>query len=490
MKLTRLTQLAVPRITNKKLLKLLMQFEDTQAFYVRLNWISTNANLCAMATTLASFRAEQVTKQRKSKRDFASAFNVILAEMEVNNAYETGWRVYVPLNNNLYSGKTRRNPTYTSEIKDAFLWLIKEGYLRKVEGIKTARGSKADKTRFLPFAYVLTNKWRKEIAAKPMSGWKEIRRNPLSAYVQVRKDVGRGKTKRKVAIQLTPDLAGYDKVLIEETNDLLRRYDELISNTVVTIGKTPYQSGLTSMTRIFSQGSFSKGGRYYSQIQNLRSETRPYIYLNDEPTIEIDYSSFHPALLYSTINKTIPDGDAYVIEGFSRDEVKTAFNVMLNRTGKVSSAYESVMEYVCDDEERAKRLVTAILFKHHEIRDSFNTGAGLELQRKDSDIVTKLLTYFVDNNIPIVTVHDSAIVPVRHVQSLKMLMAEVYFEVVETGYFATSLRADGLTFSKALTDAIDLSMADGHVSPKQWNALLDSEPVQVTNSYLVSIGDE
>ena len=69
-------------------------------------------------------------------------------------------------------------------------------------------------------------------------------------------------------------------------------------------------------------------------------------------------------------------------------------------------------------------------------------------------------------------------------------MAEVYFEVVETGYFATSLRADGLTFSKALTDAIDLSMADGHVSPKQWNALLDSEPVQVTNSYLVSIGDE
>ena len=96
----------------------------------------------------------------------------------------------------------------------------------------------------------------------------------------------------------------------------------------------------------------------------------------------------------------------------------------------------------------------------------------------------------MDNNIPIITVHDSAIVPVRHVQTLKMLMAEVYFEVVETGYFATSLRADGLTFSKALTDAIALSMADGHVSPKQWDALLDSEPIQVTSSYLVSIEDD
>ena len=463
-----------------------MPVNDNQAFYARFNWISTNLTLGAMATTLASLRAEQVTKQRKSKRDFASAFNVILAEMEVNNAYEVGWRAYIPLDGNLYSGKTRRNPTYTSEIKDAFLWLIEEGYLRKVDGVRVAWGEKADKAKFVPFTYVLTNKWRNEIADNPMSDRAEIRRNPLSAYVQVRVK----QDKRKVSLPLTPDLVGDNKALIEETTDLLRRYDSLMTNTVVTIGKTPYQSGLTSMTRIFSQGSFSKGGRYYSQIQNLRSETRPYIYLNDEPTIEIDYSSFHPALLYATINKPIPDGDAYVIEGFSRDEVKTAFNVMLNRTGKVSSAYESVMEYVCDDEERAKHLVTAILMKHHEIRDSFNTGAGLELQRKDSDIVTKLLTYFVDNNIPIVTVHDSAIVPVRHVQSLKMLMAEVYFEVVETGYFATSLRADGLTFSKALTDAIALSMADGHVSPKQWDALLDSEPIQVTSSYLVSIEDD
>ncbi len=467
-----------------------MPVNDNQAFYVRFNWISTNPTLCAMAATLASLRAEQVTKQRQNKRDFASAFNVILSEMEVNNAYEAGWRVYIPLNNNLYSGKTRRNPTYTSEIKDAFRWLINEGYLKKVDGVRVAWGEKADKAKFVPCAYAITNKWRKEIAAKPMSDRKEIRRNPLSAYVQVRRDEGKGKTKRKVAIPLTPDVIGYDKTLITETTDLLRRYDALMSGTLVTIGKTPYQSGLTSMTRIFSQGSFNKGGRYYSQIQNLRSETRPYIYLNGEPTIEIDYSSFHPALLYATINKPIPDGDAYVIEGFSRDEVKVAFNVMLNRTGTAETAHKSIVEYVCDDADKAKALVNAILTKHREIGDSFNTGAGLTLQRKDSDIVTKLLTYFVDNNIPIITVHDSAIVPVRHVQSLKILMAEVYSEVVETGYFATSLRADGLTFSKALTDAIYLSMADGHVSPKQWDALLDSEPIQVTSSYLVSIEDD
>ena len=466
-----------------------MPVNDNQAFYVRFNWISTNPTLCAMATTLALLRVEQVTKQRQNDRDFASAFNVILSEMEVNNAYEAGWRVYIPLNNNLYSGKTRRNPTYTSEIKDAFLWLINEGYLKKVDGVRVARGEKADKAKFVPFAYVLTNRWRNEIADKPMSGGKEIRRNPLSAYVQVRKNEGRGKTKRKVAIPLTPDVIGYDKTLITESTDLLRRYDELMSNTAITIGKTPYQSGLTSMTRIFSQGSFEKGGRYYSQIQNLRSVTRPYIYLNGEPTVELDYSSFHPALLYGRINQPIPGGDAYAIEGFNRDEVKTAFNVMLNRTGKVSTAYKSVMEYVCDEESRAKRLVKAILMKHHHIRDSFNTGVGLDLQRLDSDIVTELLTAFVKDNIPIIAVHDSFIVPVRHVQALKLLMKEVYSERVKTDYFATALRVDGLDFSSELTNAIQESMRDGLVSSKQWDALLDVEPIQTTSNYLVTIED-
>ena len=76
----------------------------------------------------------------------------------------------------------------------------------------------------------------------------------------------------------------------------------------------------------------------------------------------------------------------------------------------------------------------------------------------------------MDHNIPIITVHDSAIVPVRHVQYLEMLMAEVYFEVVETGYFANSLPADGLTFSKALTDAIERSKNNEHVSSKHRDA--------------------
>jgi hypothetical protein len=463
-----------------------MPVNDNQAFYVRFNWISTNPTLFAMATTLASLRAALVTKQRKGKRDFASAFNVILTEMEVNNAYETGWRVYIPLDGNLFSGKTRRNPTYTSEIKDAFLWLIDEGYLRKVDGVRVAWGEKAAKAKFLPFAYVLTNRWRSEIANKPMSQDSDIKRNPLSAYVQVRAKLA----KRKVTLPLTPDLVGDNKALIEEAADLLGRYDSLMTNTVVTIGKTPYQSGLTSMTRIFSQGSFSKGGRYYSQIQNLRSETRPYIYLNGEPTIEIDYSSFHPALLYAKVKKPIPAGDAYAIEGFERDEVKVAFNVMLNRTGTAETAHKSIIEYVCDDADKAKALVNAILTKHREIGDSFNTGAGLDLQRKDSDIVTKLLTYFVNNNIPIITIHDSAIVPVRHVQALKMLMAEVYLEVVEVETFATCLRADGLSFTKELNDAIERSLSDETVSSDEWERLLASEPRQVTSTYLVSIEDE
>jgi len=42
-------------------------------------------------------------------------------------------------------------------------------------------------------------------------------------------------------------------------------------------------------------------------------------------------------------------------------------------------------------------------------------------------------------------------------------LAEVYYEVVEAGYFATSLRADGPTFSNVLTDAIESGINNEHL---------------------------
>jgi hypothetical protein len=47
------------------------------------------------------------------------------------------------------------------------------------------------------------------------------------------------------------------------------------------------------------------------------------------PIAECDYRSLHAAMLYNQVG--IPfEGDAYDVDGFSRDEVKAGFNIALN----------------------------------------------------------------------------------------------------------------------------------------------------------------
>ncbi len=48
--------------------------------------------------------------------------------------------------------------------------------------------------------------------------------------------------------------------------------------------------------RIFNEGSFEKGGRFYGGWwMSLKEEDRKHITINGEPTIEIDYVALHPS---------------------------------------------------------------------------------------------------------------------------------------------------------------------------------------------------
>ena len=62
--------------------------------------------------------------------------------------------------------------------------------------------------------------------------------------------------------------------------------------------------GLASnqLHRVFNQGSFSLGGRFYGGWwQNIPAECRAAITINGDPTIEMDYPRLHPTLLYDEL---------------------------------------------------------------------------------------------------------------------------------------------------------------------------------------------
>ncbi|MDA9296513.1 hypothetical protein N9Q44_00150 [Gammaproteobacteria bacterium] len=454
--------------------------------YLNYRHVSSDAKLIAKAELLATQYRAAKQQLRKNSRDFATAFNVILTNIEVYQAYD-GYCLNIPTDNNLFSGKTKRNATYTTEIRDALRWLIEEGFLVKAAGLTRPKKKGSDERNWLPFAYELSSKWLAEIASAPLSDPSLIHRNPLVEYWLLRDtEYVRGK-KKKFAIKPTDEQLKLNSLMLEATNQTLSAYDDFMALVATTIGSSPVHPSQLSLTRIFSGGLFELGGRLYAPIQNYTKQTRKYFYLNGEPTIEIDYSSIHPHMLYHRKGLDFNGDDPYAIEGFDRDAVKVAFNIMLNKEafGANKSVAKTISKVVDCDIDTAEALETAIQTLHSPIAHHFNTGVGLTLQRRDSDIALLVINTFVNKlNRPIICVHDSFIVSVRDTESLILAMNDSYTAVHNDELDMKGIKGTCLEFSDALKTAITQCFEQDTeaLTDSYWDTLLAAEEVQECDS--------
>jgi hypothetical protein len=456
-----------------------------KANYIKYNHISEDPALISKAIWLSEqYRASKQYK-RNSKRDFVAAFNVLLTNIEIFQAYE-GWDLYIPTNNNLYSGASKRNKTYTSELKDVIKWLISDGYLIQISNVTRPRKKNSKKRQWMPYIYQLTSKWLSEITSKPLSDPRLIKRNPLVDYWECRDKVKGG----KVAITPSDEQLKFHNSMLSTTDSVLGAYDKMMININTSLGHKVVSSPQLSMTRIFSNGSFDECGRVFSPIQNYKKETRKYIYFDGEPTIEIDYSSFHAHMLYHRDKLEFAGDDPYLIEGFDRDLVKVAFNIMLNRkgSGNTASAVGTISYDLDIDKDAAKDLEAEILKLHGKISKHFNTGIGLKLQKQDSDIALSVIDYFIHNlKRPIIGIHDSFIVTVRDTETLILLMADYYKEHVNNKTVMRGIKGTAQDFSKELDDAIHTCFRQEAelITANEWNRLIISEGINNCSEPLI-----
>ena len=75
-------------------------------------------------------------------------------------------------------------------------------------------------------------------------------------------------------------------------------------------------------------------------------------------------------------------------------------------------------------------LSQAIISFHEPIAHYFYTGAGLRLQRLDSDIAEKVLLHFAQSGIAILPLHDSFLMHNGYETSLEPVMRSAFEEVV------------------------------------------------------------
>lgn len=193
-------------------------------------------------------------------------------------------------------------------------------------------------------------------------------------------------------------------------------------------------TGSVALYRKF-KGDWNHGGRLYGGWwQTVPKTERQFLTIDDEPTVELDYSRMHPSLLYAEQGLTL-DRDPYLPPGFAgqavREVGKRIFNRLLNgRPGTLREMAEDKTQLA--DVVSFPALVAAIQELHRPIADAFGSRAAGHLQRMDSDILVKVLSRTSGAGIAALPIHDSLIVAQKHESLLRAAMVEGYEDI--TGY--------------------------------------------------------
>lgn len=217
---------------------------------------------------------------------------------------------------------------------------------------------------------------------------------------------------------------------------LYKLNERLMSNHKFNEDKHPnlIDYSKNKLKRIFNNSSFEEGGRFYNcWWQGVPGEYRPYITIDDEATIEIDFSGYHIRMLYIIEGLPIPEEDVYTVCGLpysARVALKRIMNILLN-AGSMRKAVGGIKRMIVNEGyteffERVTidSVISALKEKHKPIKKYFLTGHGIKLQYIDSKITEGILLVLAKEDVAALPIHDSFIVQLKHKDRLASVMEE------------------------------------------------------------------
>ena len=269
----------------------------------------------------------------------------------------------------------------------------------------------------------------------------------------------------------------------------LRRYNELLRETFIDLGSAdrpvvelsvadPKSKRKISRVRInqrskfvrrvFYRGRWDLGGRLHGGWwQQVPSRYRKDILIDDQYTVEVDYSGLHVALIHALEGKPLR-GDPYELGSLlygvrkedQREDVKNLVLMAINAE-TLEGAYQSFQSernqegrfaishdtgervQVTYDFELLKKLIQAFLERNPIMAKYLGTDQGVKLMRYDGEMAMRLLNYFTDKGIPVLSVHDSFIVEANQEVQLIQKMERIAQEVAGNHEF--KLKQDQLS---------------------------------------------
>ena len=209
--------------------------------------------------------------------------------------------------------------------------------------------------------------------------------------------------------------------------------------------KIPIDQTQKFVRRIFSRSSWEMNGRFYGGFwQQISEDLRRQIYINDEPTIEVDYKGLHAAMLSSLVGVKV-SGDIYDLKSqllpklpktSQRKAVKALILAAIN--AKTSKSAYAAFRDSRDKGSIEKRLtnqeleilLNGFVERNPHLEQSLCSDQGIRLMYLDSQITAYIINHFTTRGKAILTVHDSYIIASDDVDLLRDTMKEATIEVV------------------------------------------------------------
>ena len=254
-----------------------------------------------------------------------------------------------------------------------------------------------------------------------------------------------------------------EEIDFEYTEDLetirssLIRYNNLLRTTHIAIPhypkegitrtkglKIPYNPDNKFVRRIYNNGTFEDGGRFYGGFwQNIPKEWRMRIRIDGQPIVEHDYSGLHINLLYAQENKQ-PEGDPYSLNHklYSDEELrpylKTLLLIMLNcrNEKQVLNAVRNAVQWDTQlwqfNNYNHQEFITLLTNKHKPIGKYLYSGYGITLQNIDSSIAQHIIDTFTKRSIAVLSIHDSFICNAYYGEELTKEMERAYKSITSS----------------------------------------------------------
>ncbi len=413
----------------------------THCFPFDTNYQCYGDDLLALVEEFAP-QMEKIKKFHESKH--TEAMNVLLANLYCNHQKAPGFYTAIGRAHGFYKATAPYNASglATEVFVEATDTLQRLGLIEFIPHIYIAPGSHKNRvSRIRPATSLL--EWFDEVDRGNV-GWhpdKEVifLKDEEKQLVAYGKKAGK-KQDQPAVLGIRKRLREYNALL--QQSEITFPWDDLaeVNTHRAAMGKRIFDPRACDMYRVFNV-NFAGGGRFYAPWwAQLSSKDRSKIRINGEAVVELDFSAYHPTLLYLHEVKELPEGDVYDLpvlrEAMSeicpselRAVIKKAFLVLLNADDKTQA--KQALREAGRMHEKLDLLRTmdldmlfhAIEARHPAIWKFFGSGMASKLQNWDSKVADCILNLMMrERQIPCLPVHDSFIVAAQHADTLRAAM--------------------------------------------------------------------